>query len=48
MSKIGIDIGTTNIKAVLFDDNYHEIENISTPIQTIYNGDLRNKIFKRS
>lgn len=40
MSKIGIDIGTTNIKAVLFDDNYHEIENISTPIQTIYTGDF--------
>ena len=40
MNKIGIDIGTTNIKAVLFDDNYHEIENISTPIQTIYNGDF--------
>ena len=40
MSKIGIDIGTTNIKAVLFDDNYHEIEDISTPIQTIYNGDF--------
>lgn len=40
MSKIGIDIGTTNIKAVLFDDNYQEIENISTPIQTMYNGDF--------
>ncbi len=40
MSKIGIDIGTTNIKAVLFDDNYHELENISTPIQTMYNGDF--------
>lgn len=40
MSKIGIDIGTTNIKAVLFDDNYQEIENISTAIQTIYNDDF--------
>jgi gluconokinase len=40
MSKIGIDLGTTNIKAVLFDDNYQEIENISTPIQTMYNGDF--------
>ena len=40
MSKIGIDIGTTNIKAVLFADNYQEIENISTPIQTMYNGDF--------
>ena len=46
MSKIGIDIGTTNIKAVLFDDNYQEIENISTPIQTMYNGDFAEQDIK--
>lgn len=39
MSKIGIDLGTTNVKAVLYNDDLKEVKKVSIRVQTKYDGE---------